>query len=188
MDTLHMFTDGACSGNPGPGGYAVIVMYDKPESFHGYEIDTTNNRMELRAVVEAVDLAIATIRSGEYDNVCINVDSAYVYNAITQGWVKRWVANKWKNKAFKQVKNADLWQEFVKMSKSDEYEHITFMKVRGHSGNKCNEAADAIAVKMRDIAVKKRMERDPDYKPPHSYIRGRGYKQSAQYKSREKLG
>lgn len=182
--TIQMYTDGACSGNPGPGGYAVVVVFDKPEAFYGYETETTNNRMELTAVVNATDIAIGFIASGDCDEVYINLDSAYVYNAIDQNWLSVWAQNNWKNKSNATVKNADLWKEMVKLLGRQEAKNVHYVKVKGHSDIRGNIIADKIAVKMRDHAVKKRLKEDPDYVPPKSYKRGLGYKDSWIYSRR----
>ena len=187
--TIYMFTDGACSGNPGPGGYGVVIIDGhNVTELHGKDTETTNNRMELQAVIDALCEAGTLLKSDRCVNVCINLDSSYVYNAITQCWVQQWAMNRWKNKAGATVKNSDLWKMFMVYSATDWYKNITFMKVRGHSNVAGNEAADKIAVAMRDMAVSDRIKSDPTYKPPKNYMRGRGYKQSYTYKQRKVMG
>ena len=185
-DTIEIYTDGACSGNPGPGGYAVIWIDDgKPKTINGYEVETTNNRMELQGVYKAIELAMSKISDGEFDEAIIYTDSSYVYNAIDQNWLSVWVSNNWKNKANMPVKNSDLWVGIVKMLRDPITDCISFEKVRGHADNAMNNAADTVAVAMRDKAVAKRIKTDPSYTPPKSYRRGEGYKQSSVYKTRK---
>lgn len=184
--TAYMFTDGACSGNPGPGGYGVIIMIPgyKARELHGYSINTTNNRMELQAVIDAIAEAGHMIKSDKCDFVCINLDSSYVYNAITQCWVNQWSMNGWKNKSNAEVKNSDLWKLYLNYASADWFKNISFRKVKGHANVVGNEAADKIAVTMRDVAVSERMKVDKDYTPPKSYKRGLGYKDSWIYSRR----
>lgn len=183
---IEIYTDGACSGNPGPGGYAVVWIEDgKPKTINGYEVETTNNRMELQGVYKAIELALSKISDGEFDEATIYTDSSYVYNAIDQNWLSVWVSNNWKNKANMPVKNSDLWVGIVKMLRDPTSDFITFEKVKGHADNAMNNAADTVAVAMRDKAVAKRIKTDPNYTPPKSYRRGEGYKQSSVYKTRK---
>ena len=184
--TLEIYTDGACSGNPGPGGYAVVWIEDgKPMTINGYETETTNNRMELQGVYKAMELAMSKLSDGDCDEATIYTDSSYVYNAIDQNWLSVWVTNNWKNKANMPVKNSDLWVGVVKMLRDPLSDSISFEKVKGHADNVMNNAADKVAVAMRDKAVSKRIKSDPTYTPPKSYRRGEGYKQSSVYKTRK---
>jgi len=142
MEIIKAFTDGACSGNPGPGGGgAIILIPSKKKKYHisGYEADTTNNRMELKAAIEAIRLATEQ----NADNIHIFSDSAYVVNAVKQNWLLEWAKNGWETKAGTDVKNKDLWLELFSLV----YGKIScsFYKVKGHSGNKYNEEADRLA-------------------------------------------
>ena len=131
---IQLFTDGACSGNPGPGGYGVILRcgdYEK-EISEGFE-DTTNNRMELMAVIVGLE-------SIKWENAVVTVysDSSYVVNAVTKGWLDNWVL-----KAFKGKANPDLWIRFLEVYKKH---RVNFVWVRGHNGHPENERCDRLAV------------------------------------------
>ena len=133
---VQIYTDGACSGNPGPGGWgALLRLGDAEREICGHEAHTTNNRMELRAVIEALR---ALTRPCQID---LYTDSQYVKNGIT-GWIRDWKARGWKTSAKKPVKNVDLWQELD--AEADTHE-ITFHWVRGHNGHEFNERADGLA-------------------------------------------
>lgn len=137
---IRIYTDGACSGNPGPGGWAAIILFehDKQE-ISGYELDTTNNRMELRAAVEALQLSLNL----GHKKIDLYSDSAYVVNAVKNKWIKKWGENGWKTVNREPVKNKDLWLKLVSLlSKSSD---INFIKVKGHSGDKNNEKVDTLA-------------------------------------------
>ncbi len=137
MKTVYIYTDGACSGNPGPGGYAGILMYnDKRKIISGGEKLTTNNRMELIAVIKSLS---ALKENCEVD---LYTDSAYVCNAILQDWLTNWQLNNWKNSQKKQVLNQDLWLILIELL---EKHKVTFHKVKGHSDNKYNNECDEIA-------------------------------------------
>ena len=132
-----IYTDGACSGNPGPGGWgAVILEEDKNQkNISGNEKDTTNNRMELMAPI----MALKKINTNS--KVVIYTDSKYVKNGITE-WIKNWEKNGWKSANKKPVKNKDLWVKLNKLSKG----HVIDWKwVKAHAGNKYNEIADRLA-------------------------------------------
>jgi len=132
---IEIYTDGACSGNPGPGGYAAILLYkDKQKIISGHEKNTTNNRMELKAVIEALK-ALKTKRIP----VVIYTDSTYVQKGLTE-----WLEN-WKKRDFKKVKNPDLWKE-LDLLVSD-FPDLEIRHIRGHSGDKFNEMADKLARK-----------------------------------------
>ncbi len=133
---IEIYTDGACSGNPGRGGYGAILLYkEHRKEISGFEADTTNNRMELRAVIEALRILK---KSSE---VKIYTDSKYVMDGITQ-WIYGWKKNGWKSANKKPVKNIDLWQELdAEVSKHQ----TTWVWVRGHDGNYFNEVADRLA-------------------------------------------
>ncbi|MBR6788695.1 MAG: ribonuclease HI [Clostridia bacterium] len=132
MKNVILYTDGACSGNPGPGGWGAILMYGsaKKEISGGEEL-TTNNRMELRAVIEG----LKALR--ESCHVDVYSDSAYVVNAFLQDWISGWNLRGWKN-----VKNTDLWQELIELTTKHD---VDFYKVKGHSDNEFNNRCDELA-------------------------------------------
>lgn len=133
---ITIYTDGACSGNPGPGGWGVLITNGEETSeFFGGESDTTNNRMELTAVIKALESV-----SGESE-ITLYTDSLYVKNGITQ-WINNWIKNNWRNSDKKLVKNQDLWKRLLEVSKDRK---ITWQWVRGHNGNAFNERVDALA-------------------------------------------
>ncbi len=135
--TLH--SDGACSGNPGPGGYGAILTYKtvNKQLSKGYK-RTTNNRMELLGVIEPLESL------KEVCAVHITTDSQYVAKAINQGWIKNWVKNDWKTAGKKPVKNQDLWERFIDLI---EKHSLTIEWVKGHAGHTENEICDSLAVK-----------------------------------------
>ena len=135
---VTIYTDGACSGNPGPGGYAAIIMADenKKEIF-GAEKDTTNNRMELMAAIEGLK---ALKRPCE---VTLYSDSAYLVNAYNNGWIYGWKKNGWKTSSKEPVKNIELWQEIEALR---QVHTVTFVKVKGHADNEYNNRCDELAV------------------------------------------
>jgi len=131
-----MYTDGACSGNPGPGGWGALLLFgDHRRELSGGEPDTTNNRMELRAVIEGVKALKRRMP------VTIYTDSTYVMKGMTE-WIEGWKAKGWKTAAKKPVKNEDLWRELDTILAGHEVE---WRWVKGHSGDPGNEAADALA-------------------------------------------
>ena len=131
-----LFTDGACRGNPGPGGWGVYFEYaDAKKNLYGFELETTNNRMEMTAVIEALKVLK---RSCDID---LNTDSKYVLQGITQ-WMDGWKKNGWKTAARKPVKNVDLWQL---LDKEVSRHNINWQWVKGHSGIHGNEMADQLA-------------------------------------------
>lgn len=135
---VEAFTDGACSGNPGPGGWGVVLRWNSHEKeLRGAARETTNNRMELQAAIEALNSLKRKC------DVTLVTDSQYVKNGITQ-WIHGWRKNGWKTAGKKPVKNADLWQE---LSKACERHDVTWEWVRGHMGHPENERADALARK-----------------------------------------
>lgn len=134
MKTVDIYTDGACSYNPGPGGWCAILLYKGNEKvISGYEAMTTNNRMELLAVIKGLQAL--------KDGCIINLysDSAYVINALNNGWLASWQKNSWRTADKKEVKNIDLWQEFAEESKRHK---INYIKVKGHSDNEYNNLCD----------------------------------------------
>lgn len=184
-DILEIYTDGACSGNPGPGGWSyVFKSKDSWQIKGGNSTETTNNRMELTAVVNACRFIAKLLSNGMIEEAKILTDSSYVYNSIWQDWLTLWQRNNWKNKAGAAVKNKDLWREFIELWKQIDGRAV-IVKVAGHAGNDGNEVADKYAVLQRDKAINSRMRRDPGYKPPKSYKPGVGYKDSVVYRERQ---
>lgn len=138
MKTVDIYTDGACSGNPGVGGYCAILMYNGAEKVvSGYELETTNNRMELLAVIKGLEALKETCIVNIYS------DSQYVVDAFLQNWVFSWQQNGWKTAGKKAVKNPDLWLRLLELYNVHE---VTFIKVKGHSDNEFNNRCDKIAV------------------------------------------
>lgn len=149
---IKIYTDGACSGNPGPGGFGVV--WEEADGWHthgGCSKHTTNNRMELRAFESALWVATGFIEDGCEVEICM--DSAYVFNAVTLGWVFKWAANGWKTKSGKKVVNDDIWRPVCGMLPVLK-DGVKLVKVKGHSGEEGNELADEIAVAFRDLASK----------------------------------
>lgn len=142
MTNYTIYCDGACSGNPGPGGYAFVVLLEnKPVlKVAGHKDKTTNNCMELTAVIRSIKHAQTLTKSKDI-LLDIYSDSAYCVNAIDQGWVQIWKKNGWKTKADKDVKNRELWEELLEIQKNKRLK-IKMHKVKGHSGNKFNELVD----------------------------------------------
>ena len=139
MEEITIYTDGACSGNPGPGGWGAILMYkDNKKEISGGKKDTTNNVMELTAVIEALKLLKYPCKVNLYS------DSAYVVNAFLQKWIFGWQKNNWKTDDKKDVKNKELWQELVKLTRTHD---VTFIKVKGHADNEYNNRCDELARK-----------------------------------------
>lgn len=138
MRRVEIFTDGACKGNPGKGGWGVLLRYGKAvKELSGYEEMTTNNRMELTAVIQAL-LALK-----EPCKVTLTTDSQYVVNGIVKGWAKSWRENGWRNAKRQAVANPDLWEELLPMLDIHEVE---FVWVKGHAGHPENERCDQLAV------------------------------------------
>lgn len=137
MEKVIIYTDGACSGNPGPGGWGSILMYkgNKKEISGGLK-NTTNNVMELTAVLEALKQLKFPCEVEVYS------DSAYVVNAFNQKWIYGWIKNNWKNSSKEPVKNKELWQELYELTK---IHNITFIKVKGHADNEYNNRCDELA-------------------------------------------
>lgn len=140
MKRVDAYTDGACSGNPGPGGYAVILRWNS----HEREISkgfrrTTNNRMEIRAVIAALESLT------EPCELVVHSDSQYVVNAIQQGWAKKWRANGWMRNRKEEALNPDLWGRLLDLLERSGHK-VRFVWVRGHSGHDENERADQLAV------------------------------------------
>ncbi|GIQ69193.1 ribonuclease HI [Xylanibacillus composti] len=139
MKEVTIYTDGACSGNPGPGGWGAILMYgEHQKELSGAEKHTTNNRMEIRAVVEALS------RLKEPCRVKVYSDSAYVVNCFQQKWHVNWEKRGWKNSKNQPVENQDLWKALLEAMKPHQVEYI---KVKGHSDNPWNNRCDELAVR-----------------------------------------
>lgn len=137
MEEVIIYTDGACSGNPGPGGWGSILMCKgNTKEISGGKKDTTNNVMELTAVIEALKLLKFKCKVNLYS------DSAYVVNAFNQKWIYGWMKNGWKNASKEPVKNKELWQELYELTKVHD---VTFIKVKGHSDNEYNNRCDEMA-------------------------------------------
>ena len=137
MKKVTLYTDGACSGNPGLGGYGGILIYgDLKREYSGSELETTNNRMEVTAVIVGLKRLKYPCKVDVYS------DSAYTVNAFNEGWIYGWVKNGWKKADGKAVLNADLWQELYTLTKTHE---VTFHKVAGHADNELNNRCDALA-------------------------------------------
>ena len=133
-----IYTDGACSGNPGPGGWAALLQYGGNEKvISGGEPLTTNNRMELRAAVEGLKALKEPCR------VSIHTDSTYLQKAFSEGWLQRWQRNGWKTAAKKPVENQDLWRDLLEAVGRH---NVEWVKVKGHSDNELNNRVDRIAV------------------------------------------
>ena len=136
MTDIIIYTDGACSGNPGAGGWGVVVINNTDiEKFNGYEKDTTNNRMELMAAIQG----IAKQKVGS--KIILYTDSKYVMNGVNT-WIHSWKKNNWKTSGKKDVKNVDLW---ISLDKLNNFHDVDWRWVKGHSGNEGNEQADMLA-------------------------------------------
>lgn len=137
MDKVIIYTDGACSGNPGPGGWGTILMYkDIKREISGGEKNTTNNIMELTAALEGLKLLKVPC------DVDLYSDSAYLVNGFSQGWIYNWQRNNWQTADKKPVKNKEIWQEIYKLTKIHK---VNFIKVKGHSDNEYNNRCDELA-------------------------------------------
>lgn len=151
MENLQIFTDGACSGNPGCGGAAALIIYpngEEKEVLYSEDM-TTNQRMEIKAVIIAISEILKSPLPTE--NINIYSDSAYVCNCINQKWYKNWLNNGWRNSKKEPVKNKDLWESLLEGISILEKEHkINFIKVKGHSENVMNERVDKLAVFARE--------------------------------------
>ena len=137
MEKVIIYTDGACSGNPGPGGWGTILMYkNHQKEMSGFKADTTNNVMELTAVIEGLKLLKYPCEVDLYS------DSAYVVNAFAQGWIYNWAKNSWKTSGKEPVKNKEIWLELYNLTKIHK---VNFIKVKGHSDNEFNNRCDELA-------------------------------------------
>lgn len=132
-----LYTDGACSFNPGPGGWGCVLIYKKTKKeLSGGENETTNNRMELMAVIQG----LCALK--EKCNVDVFTDSAYIYNAFAQNWLTAWQLHNWKTAAKKPVANRELWEKLLELTT---FHKVIFHKVKGHSDNELNNRCDELA-------------------------------------------
>ncbi len=138
MKKVQIYTDGACSGNPGQGGYGIILAYNehRKELSGGYRL-TTNNRMEMMAAIVGLESLKMPC------DVTLYTDSRYLVDAVTKGWAKKWQANGWKRNKKEMAKNPDLWQKLLDLCKQHQVE---FVWVKGHAGHPENERCDRLAV------------------------------------------
>lgn len=142
MEEITIYTDGACSGNPGPGGWGAILMFgDTKKEISGGLDNTTNNVMELTAVIESLKILKRPCKVDLYS------DSAYVVNAFLQKWIYGWIKKNWKTAGNDPVKNKELWQELYGLTKIHD---VTFHKVKGHADNEFNNRCDELARTERD--------------------------------------
>lgn len=137
MKKVTLYTDGACSGNPGKGGWGCVLIYGEVEKqMSGVAEVTTNNQMELTAVIEGLKAL------KEPCEVLVYSDSAYVVNAFNQNWIDGWINNNWRNSKKDPVANRELWEELISLTQTHK---VTFNKVKGHAGDKYNEICDSLA-------------------------------------------
>jgi ribonuclease HI len=142
---VELWTDGACSGNPGPGGWAALLRYNGRErELTGGETLTTNTRMELMAVLEGLRALKRPVE------VVVHTDSAYVQRAFDDGWLERWQRNGWRTSAKKPVENRDLWEAILEAARPHT---VRFERVRGHAGVELNERVDELAVEAARAAA-----------------------------------
>lgn len=138
MKHVILYSDGSCSGNPGPGGWAALLLYGRHErALTGSEPLSTNNRMELTGAVEG----LRALR--EPCQVSLHTDSAYVSRAVSEGWLDRWIANGWRTAQKKPVENRDLWEALLHELRRHE---VRFVKVKGHADDALNNRTDRLAV------------------------------------------
>lgn len=139
MKDIEMYTDGACSGNPGPGGWGVVLIYKNHiKELSGAEDNTTNNRMELTAIIKAFEAL------KEKCNIKLYSDSSYSLNPFLQGWIAQWQMNGWRSLSKSPVKNVDLWEKLIDLMQGHNVEMIW---VKGHAENKYNNRCDELARK-----------------------------------------
>ena len=139
MEKVTIYTDGACSGNPGPGGWGAVLIYkDTKKEISGAKKDTTNNEMELTAALEALKMLKFPCE------VDLHSDSAYLVNGFLQGWIYNWQKNNWQTADKKPVKNKEIWEQIYDLTKKHK---VTFIKVKGHADNELNNRCDEMARK-----------------------------------------
>ena len=137
MQKVTIYTDGACSGNPGPGGWAAILIYgDNKKEISGGSKNTTNNIMELTAILEGLKALKVECEVEVYS------DSAYSVNSFNQGWIYNWMKKGWKTSSGEPVKNKEIWEELYELTKKHK---VTFNKVKGHSDDELNNRCDELA-------------------------------------------
>ena len=142
MKKVNIYTDGACRGNPGKGGWGAVLVYNgREKALSGGERETTNNRMELTAAIKA----LRQLR--EPCEVTLTSDSKYLIDAITKGWVKSWKAKGWRKSDGKEALNVDLWEELLPLLETHK---VTFVWVKGHDGHPYNERCDKLATDFAD--------------------------------------
>ncbi len=143
MKQVTLYTDGACSGNPGPGGWAAILIYNgREKELSGGERQTTNNRMELTGVIEGLRALKEPCRVELYS------DSKYVIDALEKGWARRWRENGWMRNKKDPALNPELWEELLRLT---EVHEVQYHWVKGHAADACNNRCDALAVRQRDL-------------------------------------
>ncbi|AIS52450.1 ribonuclease H [Thermoanaerobacter kivui] len=136
-DVVEIYTDGACSGNPGPGGWAAVLLYKRTKKeISGFEENTTNNKMELKAALEALKALKRPCKVNLYS------DSSYLINAFNQGWIEKWQKNNWLKSDKTPVENQDLWKELLEVLKKHQ---VNWIKVKGHADNEYNNLCDKLA-------------------------------------------
>ncbi|MBQ9012686.1 MAG: ribonuclease HI [Bacilli bacterium] len=146
LKKVTIYTDGACSGNPGPGGYGAVLIYNGNEKeISGGEKSTTNNKMEMMGVIKALEML------KEKCDVEVYSDSAYVVNRINNKWVYSRKKNNWIKSDKSKAKNIDLWERLLELI---DYHNVKFIKVKGHADNEYNNRCDKLAVKAREAIVK----------------------------------
>ncbi|MBI4232931.1 MAG: ribonuclease HI [Chloroflexi bacterium] len=152
LQRLIMYTDGACIGNPGPGGYGAVLLYEahRKEVSGGYR-KTTNNRMEILAAIAGLEALTQRCR------VTVYSDSEYLVKAVEQGWARKWRANGWRRNKKEMALNPDLWKRLLELC---EYHQVEFRWVRGHAGNPGNERCDQLAM---EAAKRPNLPRDNGY-------------------------
>jgi len=148
-EIVEIYTDGACSGNPGPGGWAAVLIYKgMKKEISGFEENTTNNRMELKAAIEGLKALKRPCKVNLYS------DSSYLINAFNEGWIEKWQKNNWLKSDKTPVENQDLWKELLEVSKPHQ---INWIKVKGHSDNEYNNLCDRLATEQ----IKKHIKENP---------------------------
>jgi len=153
LKSIEIYTDGACSGNPGPGGYGAVMLYNgaKKELSEGFKL-TTNNRMELLGVIRALESL------KESCEITLYSDSKYVVDGIEKGWARKWQANNWKRNKTDMASNIDLWERLLQLLNS---QNVKFVWVKGHANNPGNERCDELG---REAIASGRLQDDKGYK------------------------
>ncbi len=148
--SVEIYTDGACSGNPGAGGWAAVLLYNShKKEISGAEPDTTNNRMELTAIIEGLKML------KEPCDVTLYSDSAYSVDPFLKNWISGWIARGWRTTSKDDVKNVDLWQTLLQLTSKHS---VTFVKVKGHSDNELNNRCDLLArTAIKQLAAKTKL-------------------------------